>query len=100
MREEKITNYPALPGAPILHTAGPLGLDDPHGQFIVKNKIVNSLIKMGYNGAAAAVCILLLRDALSGENCGAGLDCEAGALLLKSISTLLPSQTYRDRRTQ
>jgi hypothetical protein len=46
---------------------------------MVKNKIINSLIKTVYNGAAATVCILLLRDALSGENCGAGLDHEAGA---------------------
>ena len=95
-----IQRLPPLVGASILHLAGILGLKDPRNQFLVKNEIAKSLVHVKRYGAAAAVCLMLLHNALIGERAEMGVDREAGVILLHNVASLVSSNNYADKETR
>ena len=91
---------PPLPAGLVLHLAALMGLQDARSQFLVKNRIILAALEAGFNGAAAALCSVLLHDASLGEKSGKGIDCEASEILLTSIASIVSCDSFTDHRTK
>uniref|UniRef100_A0A7S4I669 UBA domain-containing protein n=1 Tax=Odontella aurita TaxID=265563 RepID=A0A7S4I669_9STRA len=97
-------DLPPPPGERVLQLGNILGMGDATGRFRVRRAMAEAGVRAGLFGAAAALCQLLVRDAIALLGDGGGDDgggsvvpaADVAEAVLRSVTAVVSAESYQD----